>query len=86
MCGMASRDVDEIERIGRLSFDKKLGPPQHDFNFFSKVQGSNASNLGVSFWSFWGSNMGFLWSRMCNVASLDVDEIRRSYRWGLGRN
>ena len=34
MCGMASRDVDEIELVGRLSFDKKLGPLQHDFNFF----------------------------------------------------
>ena len=73
---LAYQDVDEIERIGRLSFDKKLGPPQHDFNFFSKVQGGNTSNLEVSFWSFWGSNMGFLWSQMCNVAALDVDEIR----------
>ena len=70
---LAYQDVDEIERIGRLSFDKKLGPPQHDLNFFSKMQGGNASNLEVSFWSFWGSNMGFLRSQMCNVASLDVD-------------
>ena len=76
MCGIASQDVDEIEEIGRLSFDKKVGLPQYDFNFFSEVQGGKASNLGVSFWSFYGSNMGFLWSRMCNVTSLDVDEIR----------
>ena len=68
ICDMATQDVDEIEWIGRLSFDKKLGLPQHNFNFFSKVQGGNAS--------FWGSNIGFLWSRMCNLAALDVDEIR----------
>ena len=66
MCSMAPLDADEIRWRGRLGLGKNSGPPQNNLKTLNEKIGKMRL-FGIVF--------GHFEALMCDVASLDVDEM-----------